>query len=144
MQPYESHIERLIREATERGEFDNLRGAGKPLDLGSPDDPDWWIKNKLRAEGLDGAGALPAVLSLRKEAAGFPESVREIRTEAGGRTGLEDDNDRSRPGGGGRAGREDDTARGRRDRLMPRDPKPPPLVAPILDVDAMVARWRQL
>ncbi|MCA0292108.1 MAG: DUF1992 domain-containing protein [Actinobacteria bacterium] len=127
MQPYESHIERLIREATERGEFDNLRGAGKPLDLGSPDDPDWWIKNKLRAEGLDGAGAVPAVLSLRKEAAGFPESLREIRTEAGVRTVLEDDNDRCR-----------------RDRLMPRDPKTPPLVAPILDVDAMVARWRQL
>ncbi|HPF80836.1 DnaJ family domain-containing protein [Nostocoides australiense] len=127
MQPYESHIERLIREATERGEFDNLRGAGKPLDLGSPDDPDWWIKQKLRAEGLDGAGAVPAVLSLRKEAAGFPESLREIRTEAGVRTVLEDDNDRCR-----------------RDRLMPRDPKTPPLVAPILDVDAMVARWRQL
>jgi len=127
VQPYESHIERLIREATERGEFDNLRGAGKPLDLGSPDDPDWWIKNKLRAEGLDGAGAVPAVLSLRKEAAGFPESLREIRTEAGVRTVLEDDNDRCR-----------------RDRLMPRDPKTPPLVAPILDVDAMVARWRQL
>ncbi|MCB1252156.1 MAG: DUF1992 domain-containing protein [Austwickia sp.] len=127
MQPYESHIERLIREATERGEFDNLRGAGKPLDLGSPDDPDWWIKKKLRAEGLDGAGAVPAVLSLRKEAAGFPESLREIRTEAGVRTVLEDDNDRCR-----------------RDRLMPRDPKTPPLVAPILDVDAMVARWRQL
>ncbi|CCH72934.1 DnaJ family domain-containing protein [Nostocoides australiense] len=127
MQPYESHIERLIREATERGEFDNLRGAGKPLDLGSPDDPDWWIKQKLRAEGLDGAGAVPAVLSLRKEAAGFPESLREIRTEAGVRTVLEDYNDRCR-----------------RDRLMPRDPKTPPLVAPILDVDAMVARWRQL
>jgi len=127
VQPYESHIERLIREATERGEFDNLRGAGKPLDLGSPDDPDWWIKQKLRAEGLDGAGAVPAVLSLRKEAAGFPESLREIRTEAGVRTVLEDDNDRCR-----------------RDRLMPRDPKTPPLVAPILDVDAMVARWRQL
>ena len=127
MQPYESHIERLIREATERGEFDNLRGAGKPLDLGSPDDPDWWIKKKLRAEGLDGTGAVPAVLSLRKEAAGFPESLREIRTEAGVRTVLEDDNDRCR-----------------RDRLMPRDPKTPPLVAPILDVDAMVARWRQL
>ena len=127
MPSYESHIDRLIREATERGEFDNLRGAGKPLDLGSPDDPDWWIKQKLRAEGLDGAGAVPAVLSLRKEAAGFPESLREIRTEAGVRTVLEDDNDRCR-----------------RDRLMPRDPKTPPLVAPILDVDAMVARWRQL
>ena len=41
MPSYESHIDRLIREATERGEFDNLPGAGKPLNLGGADDPDW-------------------------------------------------------------------------------------------------------
>jgi len=35
---YSSHVDRLIREAQERGEFDNLPGAGKPLDLGR-DDP---------------------------------------------------------------------------------------------------------
>jgi hypothetical protein len=53
MPSYESHIDRLIREATERGEFDNLPGAGKPLNLGGADDPDWWIKSKMRQEGLD-------------------------------------------------------------------------------------------
>lgn len=127
MQPYESHIERLIREATERGEFDNLRGAGKPLDLGRTDDPDWWIKQKMRAEGLEMSGALPAVISLRREAAGFPESLREIRTEAGVRAVLEDYN-----------------LRVKTDRLAARDPKAAPLVAPIVDVDAMIGRWRAL
>lgn len=31
----ESHLEKQIREAIERGDFDNLRGKGKPLDLDS-------------------------------------------------------------------------------------------------------------
>jgi hypothetical protein len=43
---YESRIERQIREAQERGEFDNLPGAGKPLpDRGTAYDEDWWIKD---------------------------------------------------------------------------------------------------
>ncbi|MEI2778717.1 MAG: DUF1992 domain-containing protein [Tetrasphaera sp.] len=127
MLPYESHIERLIREATERGEFDNLPGAGKPLNLGSPDDPDWWIKKKLRDEGLDTAGALPPVVSLRREAAGFPESLRELRSEASVRRVLADFNERVKA-----------------DRLRPRDPRFPPLVAPLVDIEAMLERWQQL
>ena len=125
MPSYESHIDRLIREATERGEFDNLPGAGKPLNLGGADDPDWWIKSKMRQEGLDFDGALPTVVSLRKEAAGFPESLRELATEASVRTVLADYNDRVRA-----------------DRLRPRAPRLPPLVAPLIDIDAMVERWR--
>ncbi len=36
MENWESPVERAIREAQERGEFDNLPGAGKPLrNLGS-------------------------------------------------------------------------------------------------------------
>jgi hypothetical protein len=36
---YESPADRAIREAMERGEFDDLPGAGKPLtNLGDPDD----------------------------------------------------------------------------------------------------------
>lgn len=31
---YETMADRLIREAQERGEFDHLRGSGKPLNLG--------------------------------------------------------------------------------------------------------------
>jgi hypothetical protein len=38
-------VEKQIREAQERGEFDNLPGAGKPLRGidADRDDPDWWV-----------------------------------------------------------------------------------------------------
>ena len=49
---YESFQERLIREAIERGEFDGLKGFGKPLPLKNPHDPDWWIKDKIERERL--------------------------------------------------------------------------------------------
>jgi hypothetical protein len=56
----------LIRDAMARGEFDNLKYAGKPIpDLGESTDPDWWIKGLIRRENLSGLGP-PAIL-LRKE-----------------------------------------------------------------------------
>lgn len=43
----------LIREAMERGEFDNLEGAGRPLaDVDEGYDPMWWIKKKIAAERI--------------------------------------------------------------------------------------------
>jgi hypothetical protein len=43
--------ENRIREAIERGEFDFLEGAGRPLeDLGSDYNPNWWIRRKLERE----------------------------------------------------------------------------------------------
>ena len=78
-------VERQIREATERGEFDNLPGAGKPIaDLDKPHDELWWIKQKLRREQLS---YLPPTIALRKEAeealleasrAGSEDQVRRI------------------------------------------------------------------
>ena len=59
-------VERQIRAATERGEFDNLPGAGKPIDdLDEPHDELWWVKRKLRRERLT---YLPPTMALRKEA----------------------------------------------------------------------------
>jgi hypothetical protein len=59
-------VERQIREASERGEFDNLPGAGKPIpDLDRPHDELWWIREKLRREQLS---YLPPTIALRKEA----------------------------------------------------------------------------
>lgn len=128
MERYESPVERLIREAQERGEFDNLPGAGKPLpSLGGTDDPDWWVRGLLRREGLDMTGALPPVLALRKEAAGFPESLVDLGTEQAAREVLEDYNHRVRL-----------------DRLRPAEGKLPPLLAKTVDVDDLVARWRAL
>ncbi len=43
LQDWESSIDKQIREAMERGEFDNLPGAGKPLDLSdNPHTPEEW------------------------------------------------------------------------------------------------------
>ena len=81
-------VERQIREATERGEFDNLPGAGKPIaDLDKPHDELWWVRQKLRREHLSW---LPPTIALRKEAeeallaasrAGSEDQVRRIVAE---------------------------------------------------------------
>jgi hypothetical protein len=89
---FETWVERRIREATERGEFDNLPGAGKPIaDLDKPHDELWWVRQKLRRENLT---YLPASIALRKEAeeallaaarAGSEEQVRRIVAEINAR-----------------------------------------------------------
>ena len=127
-QPYwESSVERQIREAQERGDFDNLPGAGKPLDLSDSGDPDWWVKRFAAREQLDLAGALPGALGLRREASGYPESLVDVRREADVREILEDFNKRVLA-----------------DRLRPAVGNLPPLIAGTVDVDEMVARWRPL
>jgi hypothetical protein len=46
---HESLPERLIREAIEAGELDDLPGAGKPLPgAGEPDDELWWVRAWLK------------------------------------------------------------------------------------------------
>jgi hypothetical protein len=46
---YESLPERLIREAIEAGDFDELPGAGKPLrGAGVADDDLWWVRDWLK------------------------------------------------------------------------------------------------
>ena len=63
---WESWIDRQIREAEERGEFEDLPGAGKPIPgLDEPFDQLWWVKDKLRREGLS---YMPPSVALRKEA----------------------------------------------------------------------------
>ena len=63
---FQTWVERQIREAAERGAFDNLPGAGKPIeDLDKPHDELWWIKRKLHDEQL---AYLPPTIALRKEA----------------------------------------------------------------------------
>jgi hypothetical protein len=63
---FESWVDKQIREAEERGAFKDLPGAGKPLaGQAEPYDENWWVKEKLRREGVS---VLPATLRLRKEA----------------------------------------------------------------------------
>ena len=125
---FESRVERMIREAAERGEFDDLPGAGKPLDLSDSDDPDWWVKRKIRDENLDSSALLPAPLQLRREAQDFPQSLRDIADEAAVRDILIDFNRRVR-----------EAHLASRQIAMPHS-----VVARTIDVDDMVAQWRAL
>jgi hypothetical protein len=62
---WESWIDQVIRDGRERGEFDDLPGAGKPLaGLDKPHDEMWWVRNKVRSEGIS---YLPPALALRKD-----------------------------------------------------------------------------
>lgn len=61
-------VERQIREAMDRGEFDALPGAGKPLaDLDRQYDPSWWARRWVeRARVEDEAAELRRLV--RREA----------------------------------------------------------------------------
>ncbi|KAA2258052.1 DUF1992 domain-containing protein [Solihabitans fulvus] len=79
---FESWIDRQVREAEERGEFENLPGAGKPIPgLDAPSDEHWWLRQKMRAEGLSADALLPPSLQLRKEIEALPGEVRGLATE---------------------------------------------------------------
>jgi hypothetical protein len=81
-EPYESLIDRQIRLAAERGDFDDLPLAGKPLPaLAEPDDELWWVRGYLRREGLSTEALLPPSVQLRKEIDRLPEALRELPTE---------------------------------------------------------------
>lgn len=61
----ESAIDKQIREAMERGDFDNLKGAGKPLNLArDPNVPEDW---ELAFNLLKNAGFAPDWIETRKE-----------------------------------------------------------------------------
>ena len=48
---FESVADRQIREAMERGEFDDLPGTGEPLpDAGAQYDPAWWAKKWIERD----------------------------------------------------------------------------------------------
>jgi hypothetical protein len=92
---YESLIDQQIREAAERGEFDDLPGAGKPLPgLGGPDDELWWLKGYLKREGLSGEALLPPSLQLRAEVERLPDTVRDLPSEQAVREAVADLNRR--------------------------------------------------
>ena len=120
---YESWVERQIREAMERGEFDNLPGAGQPIPgLTGQDEENWWVKRLLEREKLP--MPLPTSLALRKEIAGLRETLADVPTEEAVREIVSDLNERIR-----------DTHRRRVDG--------PPLVIGLVDVEATVAEWRR-
>jgi hypothetical protein len=91
---WESWIDRQVREAEKRGEFDDLPSAGKPLpDLDKPIDENWWIKNKLRSEGLS---YTPPLLALKKRATDALALAAEAPSEAKAQEIIEEINEEIR------------------------------------------------
>ena len=87
---FETWVDKQIREAMERGDFDNLPGAGKPIpNLDRTDDELWWIRQKMRREGASSEDALPPSLRLRKEIERLPETVRPLPSERAVREAVE-------------------------------------------------------
>jgi hypothetical protein len=64
---FEKVVETLIREAMERGEFDNLPGTGKPIDLTEYFETPEEVR--LAHSVLKGAGMTPREVDLLKEIA---------------------------------------------------------------------------
>lgn len=117
---WESWVERQIREAQARGEFDDLPGAGQP-ERREPYDENWWIRRKLERENFS---YLPPTLQVRKDVEEARSRIAEARSE--------------------RRVREIATAINRRIRQVNRTAVhgPPSSVAP-LDVEATVEEWRR-
>ena len=74
MTRWESLIDQKIREAMEQGEFDNLAGAGQPIDLSENpyEDPEWRTAHRM----LRNAGFAPAWIEERKEIDAELEAAR--------------------------------------------------------------------
>jgi hypothetical protein len=86
-------VDMQVRRAMERGDFDDLPGAGKPIKgLGSTHDPDWWVKNLVERERI--TGVLPPALALRKEDAELDGVLDRETSEEGVRRAVADFNRR--------------------------------------------------
>jgi len=120
---FRSWTDQQISEATERGAFENLRGTGKPLrGRGDPDDPDAWVLDWVRREGVPTEELLPTPLRLRKQAAQLAESVSDFASEQELRDAVAELNDR----------------------IMEwrRLPIGPPIFVRLVDSEAMIAKRR--
>jgi DnaJ-like protein len=75
---WETWIDAQIRLAREKGAFDNLPGAGKPLpNLGQ--DPDWWVKQLVKREQIS---ILPPSLELLRKVETELAAIEKLHDEA--------------------------------------------------------------
>jgi hypothetical protein len=120
---FRTWIDQQIDDAANRGAFDNLPGAGKPLPKRTEDeDGQAWALDYLRREGVPTDVLLPPPLKLRKEAAVLAETAPALRSEQDVRAAVAELNHRIKQ--------------------WRRIPVGPPIFVPLVDEDAMVAAWR--
>jgi hypothetical protein len=122
---FTSWIDQQIADAERRGVFDNLPGAGKPLDLKPDTDADYgqaWVRDYARREGVSPEEFLPTPLRLRREIERLAESIGGMRSEQDVREIVGDLN--------------------RRILEWRRIPDGPPVFVPLVHMDDMLDRWR--
>ena len=121
---FASWVDQQIAEAAERGAFDDLPGAGKPIPRRRQDETgtEAWLRQYLRREGLSGEDLLPTPLRLRKEIERLADTVHDLHSENEVREIVADLN--------------------RRIAEWRRIPQGPPIFLPLVDEDLMVSRWR--
>jgi hypothetical protein len=120
---FPSWIDQQIAAAQQRGAFDDLPGAGKPLAKRSAaDDTQAWLRDKLRREGVSTEELLPTPLKLRKDIERLPETVAALRSEYEVREVASELN--------------------RRIVEWRRFPDGPPVYLRLVDADDLVATWR--
>jgi hypothetical protein len=121
--PFESWVDKQIRDAERRGDFERLPGAGKPLPNGDDRSYDelWWVKQKMVREGLS---VLPPTLALRKEAEDALTAAYAAPSERIARKIVESVNVKIRD-------------------MMFKPPPGPPLGMKPYDVEAVVREWRE-
>ena len=117
---FASWVDRQVSEAEERGAFDNLPGAGKPIPPGGGADA--WLRDYLRREGISADELLPTPLRLRKEIERLAATVGDLNSEEEVR----------------------EVVRGINRQIVEwrRIPTGPPMFLRLVDEDAMVTRWR--
>ncbi|MCX3288514.1 DUF1992 domain-containing protein [Streptomyces sp. NEAU-H22] len=120
---FESWVDKQIRDAETRGEFDRLPGVGEPLppEIESTYDELWWVKRKMAREGFS---VLPPALALRKEAEDALEAALAAPSERIVRKIIGEINDKIRE-------------------MMFKPPPGPPLGKKPYDVEDVVRQWRE-
>src|SRR5215469_12587604 len=120
---FTSWIDKQIAEAAERGAFDNLPGAGKPIPHhGNEDAAEAWLREYLRKEGVSAEALLPPPLRLRKAVDRLAQAVPTMASERDVRDAVAELNQQIRE--------------------WRRIPLGPPVFVPLVGEEAMVSRWR--
>jgi hypothetical protein len=119
---FTSWIDQQISEAEERGAFENLPGAGRPLPNRPDDDGQGWLRDYVRREGLSAEELLPPPLRLRKQSARLAETAADFDTEQEVREAVSELN--------------------RRIAEWRRIPVGPPIFVPLVNAEELVSRWR--